>query len=251
MKARMAAYGGYQLRDYFVGRGALTIVATCLVVWAYVASNGITLAAFDPSAGIEGRDQAHRVFTAVLSIFAIIAAAFAAQGLIARDRRRGYDQLWFSRAVSPLRYYLQGFALSGLGAILLGSGVAEVYAIAVHPISVPGAAACVALAWLTIGGLAFALSRVTWFHTPLVAVLVGADLALHQFAPVLRSTSAGAVLVDFGQYLLPPAHVIAALSDPFVQGTLVDPRALIWPVVFGLVCLTIACLQLRRRPLGT
>jgi hypothetical protein len=129
--------------------------------------------------------------------------------------------------------------------------VAEVYAIAVHPISVPGAAACVALAWLTIGGLAFALSRVTWFHTPLVAVLVGADLALHQFAPVLRSTSAGAVLVDFGQYLLPPAHVIAALSDPLVQGALVDPRAFIWPVAFGVACLALSIVQLRRRPLGT
>ena len=251
MKARMAAYGGYQLRDYLVGRGTLTIVTTCLAAWAYVTSNGITLAAFDPSAGIEGRDQAHRAFTAVLSIFAIIAGVFAAQGLIARDRRRGYYQLWFSRAVSPLRYYVQGFALSGLGAILLGSGVAEVYAIAVHPISVPGAAACVALAWFTIGGLAFALSRVTWLHTPIVAVLVGADIALHQFAPTLRSTVAGTALVDFGQYLLPPAHVIAALSDPLVQGTLVDPRALIWPVAFGAVCLTIAILQLRRRPLGT
>jgi hypothetical protein len=247
----MAAYGGYQLRDYFVGRGALTIIATCVGVWAYVTSTGITLAAFDPSAGIEGRDQAHRTFTAVLSIFAIIAAAFAAQGLIARDRRRGYDQLWFSRAVSPLRYYLQGFALSGLGAVLLGAVIAEVYAILVHPISVPGAVACVALAWLTVGGLAFALSRATWLHTPVVTLLVGADLALHQFAPSLRSTAAGEALVDFGQYLLPPAHIVSALSDPLVQGTLIAPRTLIWPVVFGVACLTVAILQLRRRPLGT
>ena len=247
----MAAYGGYQLRDYFVGRGALTIVTTGLAAWAYATSNGITLAAFDPSAGIEGRDQAHRAFTAVLSIFAIIAAAFSAQGLIARDRRRGYDQLWFSRAVSPLRYYLQGFALSGLGAVLLGAGIAEVYAIGVHPIFVPGAAACVALAWFTLGSLAFALSRVTWFHTPILAVLIGADLALHEFAPALRSTAAGSAIVDFGQYLLPPAHVIAALSDPLVLGTLVDPRALVWPVVFGVACLALSILQLRRRPLGT
>jgi hypothetical protein len=251
MKARMAAYGGYQLRDYVVGRGALTIIATSLAAWAYVTSNGITLAAFDPSAGIEGRDQAHRAFTAVLAIFALVAAAFAAQGLIARDRRRGYDQLWFSRAVSPLRYYLQGFALSGLGAVLLGAGVAEVYAIAVHPISVPGAVACVVLAWLTVGGLSFALSRVTWFHTPIVAALVGADFALQQAAPALRSTSAGSALVDFGQYLLPPAHVVAALSDPLVQATLVDTRPLIWPVIFGVACLVVSIVQLRRRPLGT
>jgi hypothetical protein len=247
----MAAYGGYQLRDYFVGRGALTIIVTGLAAWAYASASGITLAAFDPSAGIEGRDQAHRAFTAMLSIFAIVGSVLAAQGLIARDRRRGYHQLWFSRAVSPLRFYLQGFVLSLLGALLLGLGLAEAYAIAVHPIWVPGAATCVALAWLTVGGLAFALSLVTWFHTPIVALLVGGDLALHQFAPALRSTSAGSALVEFGQYLLPPAHVIAALSDPLVQGALVDPRAFIWPVAFGVACLALSIVQLRRRPLGT
>lgn len=247
----MAAYGGYQLRDYFVGRGMVTLIATALAGWAYVTFSGVTYNVLDPSLGIAGRDQVHRTFTALLSIFAIIAAAFAAQGLIARDRRRGYDQLWFSRAVSPLRYYLQGFALSGLGAVLLGSAIAEVYSIGVHPISVPGAAACVALAWLAIGGLSFALSRVTVFHTLIVVLLVGADLALHQFAPTLRSTAAGAGVVEFGRYLFPPAHVIVALSDPLIQGTLVDPRGILWPVVFGFACLTVAILQLRRRPLGT
>src|SRR5690242_13213912 len=99
MKARMAAYGGYQLRDYFVGRGLLTLVATGLAGWAYVTFSGVRYDALDPSLGIAARDQVHRTFTAVLSIFALIAAAFAAQGLVARDRRRGYDQLWFSRAV--------------------------------------------------------------------------------------------------------------------------------------------------------
>ena len=247
----MAAYGGYQLRDYFVGRGVLTLVTTALAAWAYVTFSGVTYDALDPSLGIAGRDQVHRAFTAVLSIFAIIAAAFASQGLIARDRRRGYDQLWFSRPVSPLRYYLQGFALSGLGAVLLGTAIAEAYSIGVHPISVPGAAACVALAWLAIGGLSFALSRLTAFHTPIVALFVGADLSLHQFAPALRSTSAGSSLVDFGQYLLPPAHVIAGLTDPLIQGSLVDPRAIIWPVVFGVACLAVSIVQLRRRPLGT
>ena len=67
MKARMAAYGGYQFRDYLVGRGALTILATCLAAWGYAAFTGVTSAAFDPSTGIEGRDQVQRAFTAVLA----------------------------------------------------------------------------------------------------------------------------------------------------------------------------------------
>ena len=251
MKARMAAYGGCQLRDYFVGRGTLTILVACLAAWGYAAVTGITSSAFDPSAGVEGRDQAQRAFTSVFSIFAIIAAGLAAQGLVAKDRRRGYDQLWFSRAVTPLRYYLQGFVLSGVGAVLLGTASAELYTIGVHPVSVPGAAAFVGLAWLAIGALAFALSTYTSFHALILALLVGGDIALNQFASVLRGTTAGSVFVDVAQYLLPPAHVIAALSEPLLHGTLVDPRAIVWPVLFGIACLTVAILRLRRRPLGT
>jgi ABC-type polysaccharide/polyol phosphate export permease len=247
----MAAYGGYQLRDYLVGRGTATILATGLATWGYASVTGINFSVFDASTGVEGRDQVQRAFTAVLSIFAIIAAALAAHGLVARDRRRGFDQLWFSRAVTPLRYYLQAFVLSGVGAVLLGAALAELYTIGVHPVSVLGAAACVALAWLAVGGLAFALSTVTKFHTAILTVLVVGDLALNRFAPMFRATTAGAVFVDVAQYLLPPAHIIAALSEPLVQGSLIDPRAIVWPALFGVACLTVAILQLRRRPLGT
>ena len=43
MKARMAAYGGYQLRDYFVGRGALTIIATITSTLNIVQSRLLTI----------------------------------------------------------------------------------------------------------------------------------------------------------------------------------------------------------------
>ena len=57
-----------------------------------------------------------------------------------------------------------------------------------------------------------------------------------------------AVVLDAAQYLLPPAHVIAALREPFAQGLLVKPQLLAWPLVFGALGFMLAVLVLSRRP---
>lgn len=247
MKARVAAYAGFQLRDFFRVRATTIVLATSLVAWGYATTRGLTLSAFDSAGGIASRDQLQTAFEFVLAAYAFIAGAVAAQNLIARDRSRGYDRVLFSRPLSPAWYYTQGFVLSGLASIVVATLGAELYAVAVHPVSVLGVAAYVGLGWLMIGGLAFLLSAVTAFHAPILALLLGADLALDRYASALRATG-GNALIDTAQYLLPPGHVVAALREPFARGVAVDPRVVAWPVGFGLACLVVAVIRLRRRP---
>ena len=250
MRARLAAYGGLQFRDYFAGRALLTVVATGLAAWAYGFTHGLTRAAFDASGGIDARDQLQRAFEFVLAAFAFIAAALATHGLVAKHRRRRYDLVLFSRPLSPVRYYAQGFVIAGIGAALLGAMAAEVYSVAVHAVSVVGVVAYVALGWLTVGGFAFLLSTLTVFHVPLLVVILAADLSFDRYVTGVRASSGGSPVLDAAQYLLPPGHVVAVLSGSFARGT-VDPRALIWPIVFGAACIVAALLLLRRRPFGS
>jgi hypothetical protein len=42
--------------------------------------------------------------------------------------------------------------------------------------------------------------------------------------------------------------VLVALREPFARGTQIDPRLLAWPTGFGVACLVIAIVLLRRRP---
>ena len=100
------------------------------------------------SVDVEGRAQLQRAFDVVFAAFALIAAVLSAQNLVARHRRRRYDRVIFARALSPLRYYFQGFVVAGVGGALLAVAVAEVYSIVVHPVSVLGATALFGLAWL-------------------------------------------------------------------------------------------------------
>ena len=250
MKGRLTAYAGYQLRDYFVTRALPTLIASGLAAWGLAAARGITLSDLDPAGGIDARDRIQQTFELVLATFAFVAGAAAAHGVVARHRARGYDRLVFSRPVSPVRYYTQGFVLAGIGAVILGAVGTEVYAVAVHPVSLPGVAGYVALAWLLVGGLAFLLSTVTAFYLPILVLVLAADLALDHFAGALSAAGAGAVAAIL-QFALPPAHVLVTLRGEFARGLAVDPRALAWPAGFGIACIVAAMVLLRRRPFSS
>jgi len=247
VKGRLTAYAGYQLRDYFATRALPTLVASALMAWALAAARGVTLSDLDPSGGIDARDRIQQTFELLLAVFAFVAGAVAAHGLVSRHRRRGYDRLVFSRPISPVRYYAQGFVLAGIGAVVLGTVGAEVFAVAVHPVWLPGVAAYVALAWLLIGGLAFLLSTMTPVYLPILALVLAADLAVDHFIGPLSAAGAGPLAAAV-QLLLPPAHVLVTLRGAFARGLPIDPGTIAWPAGFGVACIVVAMVLLRRRP---
>jgi len=247
VKGRLTAYAGYQLRDYFTLRALPIVVATALAAWAFAAARGVTLAELDLTSGVEARDRVQQAFELLLVIFAFVAGAVAASGLVSHHRSREYDRVLFSRPISPVRYYWQGFVVGGIGGVVLAIVGAEVYAVAVHPVSLAGVAAYVAFAWVLVGGVAFLLSTLTAFHLAVLAVVIAADLAVDHYATAFSAAGAGPVAAGV-QYLLPPAHVLVTLRGAFARGLIVDPRSLAWPVGYGVACIMIALVLLRRRP---
>jgi hypothetical protein len=245
---RLSAYAGYQLRDFLLGRVPLVVLVASIATWAVFRATGVTAAAFDAAAGVGGREQAQAAFENALGAYALVGAVFAAHGLVARDRWRGFDRVLFARPLVPARYYLQGFTLAGATIVVLGVVAAGVFTVAVRPVSVPGVAAYVALAWLTVGMLALALSALTAYHFPVLLALLGAGALLARFADRLRASGAGSPIVDAAQYLLPPVASIATLRAPFARGRVVGPEELAWPLAFGLLCTVAAVFLLYRRP---
>jgi ABC-type transport system involved in multi-copper enzyme maturation permease subunit len=247
VKGRVTAYVGYQLRDYFATRALTILVATALVAWGFAAARGVTFSELDPTGGVDARERIQQAFELLLVIFAFVAGAAAAHGLVSHHRSREYDRLLFSRPINPARYYSQGFVLAGLGGVVLAIVGAEVYAVAVHPVSLAGVAGYVALAWVLVGGLAFLLSTLTAFHLPILALVLAADLAVDYYAGELSTAGVGPVAAVI-QYVLPPAHVLVTLRGGFARGLPIDPRAVAWPAGFGVACIVVAMVLLRRRP---
>jgi len=248
VRPRVAAYAALQLRDFLVGRAPLLFLATGLTVWALLRVNGVTLAAFDAAAGVGGRDAAWRAFADALGAYAVLGAVFTAQSLVARDRWRGFDRLLFSRPLNPVRYYIQAFVMAGVAVVGLAVLAAGLFSVVAYPVSVPGVAAYVALTWFSLGTFAFALTTVTTYHLPIVIGVLGGALLVDRFERALGEPNTLAGVIDATQYLLPPAHVIVALREPFARGLFVGPPVLAWPLAFGALCLTLAALVLSRRP---
>ena len=73
MKVRLSAYAGYQLRDFLLGRVPQLVLVASLATWAVFRATGVTVAAFDPSAGVDGREQAQAAFENALGAYALIA----------------------------------------------------------------------------------------------------------------------------------------------------------------------------------
>lgn len=251
MRARLVAYAGTQLRDFLAGRALLLAVVTSVAAWGYVSATGIDRSALDAAGGVEARDQLRRLFESMLVVFAFAGGALAAQGLAARDRRRGFDRVLFARPMSPVRYYAQAFLVAGFGVVLLAGVAAELFAVAIQAVSVAGVMAYVALAWLTIGGLGFALAAVTRYHAVVLVLLVGGALLVNRYVSGSEATADTGRLGAAVQYLLPPVHIVAALRQPFARGVAVDPAVLAWPVGFGVVCVAAGMFALRRRPFAS
>lgn len=248
MTPRLTAYAGVQLRDFLLGRLPLLLFVTVLATWSLFRVTGVTLAAFDPSAGIGGRGQSQLAFESALGVYALLGAVFAVQGLIARDRWRGYDRVIFSRPLTPVRYYLQGFVAAGVAVVALGVVAAGLFSVAVHPVSVPGVAAYVALAWLVVGAFAFAVSTLTAYYLPLVVGLVAAAALRDRFADALRASGSTNPVVEAAQYLLPPTGVLVELRESFARGHVIGPDVLAWPLAFGALWLAVSIFMLHRRP---
>ena len=248
MKARLGAYAGIQLRDFLLGRVPLLITLTVAATWALFRAMGVTPAVFDPSAGIGGREQAQLAFESALGTYALIGALLAAQGLVARDRWRGFDRVLFSRPLNPARYYMQGFVIGGIAIVALGVVGAGVFTVALRPVSVAGVAGYIALAWVTVGAFALLVSALTAYHLPIVLAALGGAALLDRFATSLRTAGTPSAVVEAAQYLLPPVQIVAALREPFARGRLVSLEVLAWPLAFGVLCLVGAILLLYRRP---
>jgi hypothetical protein len=235
------------VRDFLLGRAVAIVVVTALAAWAYAAAHAITPAMF-VAGDVDVQDQLQRAFEFTLAVFAVAGAAVAAQGLVSRDRARGYDRVILSRPLSPARYYVQGFALAGIGTMLLAIVGAGLYGVALRPVSALGVAAYVGLAWIAIGGVAFLLSVLTSGHALVLAALLAADLTIDRFASALRAAGPARPALDMLQYALPPVHVVAGLAGPFARGASIVPRAVIWPLGYGFACLAVAIVLLRRSP---
>jgi hypothetical protein len=265
-RARLAAYGLWQLRDYIMDRGTPTfIVATLfgyLTLMPLLAQRGRSVpgglvARFGSEAAARAAMLGEMNFLflrSFLGTLVFLGALFAMNGIVANDRKLGFYRFLFAKPVAPARYYGQAFLIHWAGFLGVMTLLGLIYGVSVGPVLSWPLMIVVALMFLCYSGIAFLLSAAArWDWLSLVAVSVASTFLWGRFG---GSTHPIAKLL----YLLPPLHrtdeVYASVSgvQSFAAAAPL-PLPLPWPLIwwlagYGAASFVVGLLVLRHRRLA-
>ena len=249
-RGRLGAYAPRQLGDFMLGRGVLLALGIAFVFWSQIA---VMRAGMGPAwaDGPLGAARAQRIFDQLLGLLTWVGTIIAVRGIVSTDRRQGYFRFFFAKPVGLVRFYLQSWAMTGLGLTLLAALLAATFTVLASPVSIPGAVAAMLLVWWAIGGLGFLLSTLTDADGLMLMLLSVVGLAATEYARARQFALQEKLLwLEAARYLLPPIEPLREAREYLVGDGPLATASLVWILGFGLVCLAAGTFVLRRRPFG-
>ena len=247
-RGRIARYGLWQLRDYVMDRGFSTILIGSILGAQFIAPLRLGLHetlgdgwATHPT----GRALLMVAVPQLITTFALLGTLIAVNGIVSNDRRHGYVRFLFAKPVSVVRYYLQAFAASLLGLMTATGLLIGLFAWVIAPLIPLHAVLVVGVYAVGIGGIGFLLStlvRGDWLFLSLA-------LGVTMLARMLYGEAGGwreQLLV-----ILPPLHRLDDIRNPLLAGNSPAVTDLAWVMGYGVACLALGVLVLRRRPLAS
>lgn len=233
VRGRVGRYAQWQLRDYILGAGGITIVLTGFLIW--VAASATTVSNGVPT---------HPSLDWLVNAIGLLGSILATTSLIAEDRARGYYRFLFAKPVDPVRFYAQAFVLRGLVLIALATGVAGISTLLGRPASMLGAAMFAALSYLLVGGVTACQSTVWRF------AWVGTLVLWLASRPIALLASPSAPIAPFWRifwrvvhWVLPPLQMSDLLTAAPNWGPFVG--SIVWIIGWGLLALVGAALVIK------
>lgn len=247
-RGRIGRYGAWQLRDYIVDRGFSTLLIGFILGAQFILPLRMGLHetlgdvwATHPT----GRAMLMIAVPQLVTTFALIGTLIAVNGIVSNDRRHGYVRFLFAKPVSVVRYYLQAFGASLLGLMAMTAILAGLFAVLVAPLIPMQVVLVVCVFAIGVGGIGFLLStlvRGDWLFLSMVLGLSLLARGLYGQAGDWREK----LLV-----LLPPLHRLDEIRNPLLAGNVPALTDLAWVMGYGVACLLLGVIVLRRRPLAS
>jgi hypothetical protein len=242
-RGRLRAYSLYQLRDYWFGPGAGTLLivffasAIPLLVVAHTARRGGDIGAAAP--------MLRQLFDSLVQFLSWVGSLLAVSGLASTDRHPGLARFLFSKPIGVRAYYVQAWCVRGASLLLITAALLAVVQRFAMPVMWLDTMVSVALAWVLIGGVGL-----------LVSVLVQKDAALGVAlfaAPTILDAMHKAV-PEWGWIQpvllgLPPTHKLGSVRTALLNDVPVAAVDVWHIVLFGIGSVALATYLVRRMPL--
>lgn len=253
--AHMGRYAWWQLRDYLMDRGLPTALIMAFVTY-FVVGVGMKGAEREMMplyakkfGAAEAMLRVHRdltrsVLTSLLGVLVYMAAIFAANGLVAHDRKQGFYRFYFAKPVSPSRFYGQSALVNVVGFLAVFTTLAGIYHVAFSPLPFGPlllAVAAVFACYVCVGFLLSAIAAYDWLS--LVVVTVLANMAYEKFGEADAPWR-------WIPRLFPPVYETDDLWAALAAGTPLPMGTVAWFAGYGLACYLLALWVLRKRRLA-
>jgi hypothetical protein len=235
----MGRYARWQLRDYVLGPGGITIALVVLMAW-FTSRTTVIQSGAGP-ARVPSLDW-------LVQLVGLLGSIYATSGLVSEDRTRGYYRFFFAKPVDPVRFYAQAFVLRGLVLVAVGALISALGALIAHPVPLVGAVAYMAIMYLFAGGVTVFQSTVWRF------AWVGSLVLYLVSIPTAQLASPDAPVGPVWRALWRALHVVL---PPFslqpVLGSVLTSAppwsdligAIVWCVGYGLLGLVCGALVIR------
>lgn len=241
MRARLARYSVWQLRDYVFERGLPSLIVTTLVLLPIAAQ----FRAMRAVADFRPEEFAGAALAQLAPTFGFFVVLLAVNGIISNDRKSGAYRLLFARPISIGRFYAQAFVVNWIGAMLVTGVMLVAFSMAVHPVAPGGLFAFVSLYYVALGGLGFLFSSVARLDWTLMAgALAAAVLARAVWPP--EASWYGRVL----DVVLPPLHRVGEVGTALVGGADVPATTVLWLAAYGTAAFVLGLVVLRVRAMA-
>jgi hypothetical protein len=251
-RARLGRYALWQFYDFGVSIAFLTILIFALIGVSFLMSLSAQEAFLVSQHRTMSLGQKLTYFKQLAEMFTSLTPMLVMSGIVSTDRTSGYTRFLFAKPLSPTRYYAQAVFVKWIGYLLVGHLLMWWYGF-YAPIPDYSWRAVVALSspFISVGGILFLLSVLTRVDGAAgILFLLCSAIAWDRWEHVTGFRHALT-------YVLPPLTKVAAIQEWFIgingAGTVMEipfPAKWFWWLTgYGLVCLVVGLVILRRAPL--
>ncbi len=255
-RGRAGAYGLWQARDYFMDRGAPTVIVSLLLGYLAVSPmlQGVQHAVETDATRLVakyGSIQAARLgllndfngafIGQFVGTMIFLGALLAMNGIVASDRGKGYYRFLFAKPVSPMRYYGQAFLIHWAGFVLIATLLGALYGALVLPLLSTTFVLVVASMYLLYAGIVFLLSAS--FRGDWLILLVFTAVSTFMWGKYGESKAVIGKLL----YALPPLSRTTDVYGALAKSSPVNWHLLEWFAGYGAACVIAGLIVLRVR----
>jgi hypothetical protein len=250
-------YARWQWRDFWQRRGFWMAGAAMLCVWMLV--HWVLAERLSMGPGGQLRrvtpepEEVLAISHVAFAVGGVLAGLLGVGGLVSRERERGLQRFLFAKPINIVRYYLQGFAVNGIGSVAVLAGAVLLAAVTAPPALAIGSMLAVAVGgYVLAGGVTFLVSTLWRFDAPVAGAYLAAGFPIvalaengFRWAMPLKWLFPQGVALEIGKTVLEQRNPLPADITTMFLG--VALLAALW----GALCTVAGAVVLRRRAIST